>query len=123
MAGQFLNEKNQVGIPAAQAVPGVNQNGLDASFCRQVPDPFEPRAFENGTLQAVILNDPVRRDVVPVLSGVCDQRLGLAGDRVALFVLVARRFFSAPKMTRPRSSSASFFTTDTAGKPTGPYTL
>ena len=50
----------------------------------------KPRAFENGSAIAVILDDHVGRDAVPVALGVGDQGLGLTGNRVAISLLLAR---------------------------------
>ena len=42
----------------------MDQDRVDAPFRGEVPDPIEPRAFENGAAIAVVLDDHVGRDVV-----------------------------------------------------------
>ena len=90
LAGQLLDDQNLIGIATAQTVRGMDQDGLNAPLRGEVPDPLQPRAFENGTGKAVILNDHVGRHAVAVALGVGDQGLGLAGDRVAIPLLLAR---------------------------------
>ena len=90
LAGEFLDEQNLMGIAAAQTVRAMDQDGFDAALRSEVPDPLEPRAFENGAGKAVILDEHVGRHAVAVAFGIGEQGLGLAGDRVAISLLLAR---------------------------------
>ena len=90
LAGKFLDDQNLTGIATAQTVRGMDRDGFDAALRGEVPDPFEPRAFEDGAAEAVILDDHVGRRVVAVALGVGEQGLGLAGNRVAVPLLLAR---------------------------------
>ena len=90
LAGQLLDDQNLVGIAPAQTVRGVDQDGFDAALRGEVPDPLEPGAFENGAGKAVILDDHVGRHAVAVALGIGEQGLGLAGDGVAIPLLLAR---------------------------------
>ena len=101
LASQLLDDQDLVGIAAAQTIRGMDQDGVDASFRGEDSDPLEPRAFENGAAIAVILDDHVGRDTVTVTLGVGDQGLGLAGDRVAISLLLARDRRAGRRSSRP----------------------
>ena len=90
LAGQLLDDQNLIGIAAAQTVRSMDQDGFDASLRGEVPDPLQPRAFENGAGKTVILDDHVGRHAVAVALGIGEQGLGLAGDGIAISLLLAR---------------------------------
>jgi hypothetical protein len=88
MAREFLEEKDLIGVFAAQPVGRIHQHGLDLTFRREIAYPLEPGAYQRHTAITFVFEDPFRRHLIAAAPCKIDQRRRLAGDRALLSLLV-----------------------------------
>ena len=77
-------------ISSAQPIRRMDENGLDAAFRCEVPNPFETGTNQSRPAIAFVFKNPFGRNVAMLFACKGHQRRGLTGDRM-LFLLPVRR--------------------------------
>ncbi len=87
---KLFDQKNLIGIFAAQPVRGVDQRRSDLAFGCKVTQSFQARSRQNRATVTFILKNPLRRHGVTVCGRVVQKSCRLAGNRVILLLAVRR---------------------------------
>ena len=89
-AGQLFGQQHLISIFPAQAIGRVDQNSLNLSFRREVPQCLQTRTDQGGATIAIIQELPLGRDHIAFRLGVLSQCRHLAGDSVVLLLPIGR---------------------------------